>query len=430
MFTVWFSVSLLVVFLLVIGFNAFFIFNDIKPLIDNVEKAADVNDLIRRVSGTDGANFVLLDEQNRTIASSFRENADITSYDEIRASTLNIRIIHKKVYLTHAENYYAVYGRDLSLVTFYDISIFLLELVVILAAAALLFLISAVSIYARGSYLTRKAFTVVNELIEKAGNISSQNLNLRLNVRDSTDELVELTLTFNRMMDRIEKAYEKQKQFVSNASHELRTPIAVIQGYARMLERWGKDDRAILEESISAINKEAKNMQDLVEKLLFIARNDKDTMVLIKNEFDMSELMRELVRDTEMLNTEHKVESLIKPGIKVFGDPDRIKQALRIFVDNAIKYTEKGGVITIRLEEEDKYAVAVIKDTGIGIPENELPNIFDRFYRVDASRERNKGGHGLGLSIARIIVLRHGGRIKISSKVGGGTRFRVYFPLK
>src|SRR5690606_24270455 len=122
-------------------------------------------------------------------------------------------------------------------------------------AGILIFTVSITVIGFRGHLVTRKTFGVIDEMISKASSISSQNLNLRLNVSDATDELLEFALTFNRMMDRIEKAYEKQNQFVSDASHELRTPISVIQGYAGMLERWGKDDREILDEAISAIKK-------------------------------------------------------------------------------------------------------------------------------------------------------------------------------
>ena len=136
--------------------------------------------------------------------------------------------------------------------------------------------------------------------------------------------------------------------------------------------------------------------------------------------------MEEMVKDTLMLETKHNIESHIQPGIFVNGDRDRIKQALRIFVDNAIKYSEPGGNITLRLDKDGEFAVAAVIDNGKGISEKDLPNIFDRFYQVDSARERDKGGHGLGLSIARIIVLRHGGRIKVASKVGEGTRFRVY----
>ena len=152
-------------------------------------------------------------------------------------------------------------------------------------------------------------------------------------------------------------------------------------------------------------------------------------LILVKEHFDLSGMMGELVKETGMLNTGHEIKSFISPGINIYGDAARIKQALRIFADNALKFTPSDGTVTFRLVQEDGYAVAVVEDTGIGIPEKDLPLIFDRFYRVDAARERQTGGHGLGLSIARIIILRHGGRIRIASREGGGTRFFIYLPI-
>ncbi len=425
MFASWLSTALIVIFGLVIAFNILYLVFDFKSVLDGVAQPETVQSFVDHVNHLQDAPVVLVDDKGETIASSMEQEILSTP----GTGVVDFSVINRRVFLTHGRHYW-VEGTQFTMVIYHDITFMLLEVVVIGAAAILLFLVSLLTIYVRGSYLTRKAFGVLDELIIKANNISSQNLNLRLNVSDSADEVIDFAVTFNRMMDRIERAYEKQNQFVSDASHELRTPIAVIQGYARMLERWGKDDKEILQESIEAINKESKNMQDLVDKLLFIARNDKDTLVLVKKQFDMSELIQELVRDTLMLETRHEIKSIIRPDVKVYGDRDRIKQTLRIFVDNAIKYTEPGGTITLKLDVEDNQAVAVVSDTGIGIPEKDLSNIFDRFYRVDTARERNKGGHGLGLSIARIIVLRHGGRIKVASKVGEGTRFSIFLPME
>lgn len=423
MLATWLSFLVTVIIVLVVAFNIFFAYQEVKPYIDEFDQYQDKETLINAINSIREENFVLLDVNNYVVASSFDEVFQVEHY-----GYLGVNTAEKRIYLISSK-YYLFGSEQFSLNIYYNITLLTAEVLVLGAAAILIYFISLAVIYIRGNYLTRKAFAVLDELIVKAENISSSNLNLRLNVKDSTDELVDFAITFNRMMDRIEKAYQKQNQFVSDASHELRTPIAVIQGYANMLERWGKDDKEILQESITAISKEAKAMQDLVEKLLFIARNDKDTLVLIKNNFDMSELMEELVRDTRMLTDKHEIESSIEPGITVYGDRDRIKQALRIFVDNAIKYTEPGGKIILRLNKENGYAVVTVKDTGIGIPEEDLPKIFDRFYRVDSARERVNGGHGLGLSIARIIILRHGGRIKVASKPGAGTRFSIYLAL-
>ena len=419
------SVSMLVILLLVTLFNIFSVAYEIKPALDRIENSFGTDSLIENVNTAAHPIFVLLNEEGEIAASSFSE-----AYGIANLSAWGFHRHQGKIYFNYPQSYSTASGESFKLLIYYDITLFLIGAAAIGAVSILILLVSVIAVYIRGSYLTRKAFGVVDELIVKAGNISSQNLNLRLNVSDSTDELVEIAVTFNNMMDRIEKSYKKQKQFVSDASHELRTPISVIQGYARMLERWGKDDREILQESITAIIKESKNMQDLVNKLLFIARNDKDTLVLQKNKFSMSELVNELVRDTLMLETKHQIVSHVSPDIVINGDRDQIKQALRIFVDNAIKYTEPGGTITINLEADGQYAVATVRDTGMGILEKDLPSIFDRFYRVDTAREREKGGHGLGLSIARIIVLRHGGRIKVASKVGEGTRFGIHLPLK
>lgn len=423
MFTIWLSVGIAILILMLVAFDFISVINSRRPYLDDIRNKSTAEEAISAVNGVTDAGIALLDNEDRTLASTIPA-------DEIKHGfPVAFTVLNGKIFMSLVSRLELADGAMVAFIYYHDVSFLILKLAVISAVGAIILIVSLSVVLLRGNEITRKTFGVIDELISKANSISSQNLNLRLNVSDSTDELLEFALTFNNMMDRIEKAYAKQNQFVSDASHELRTPIAVVQGYARMLERWGKEDKAILQESISAINKEAANMQDLVEKLLFIARNDRDTLVLVNEKFDLSELVEELARETKMLETGHGIESFIKPGVMMFGDRSRIKQALRIFTDNALKYTPGEGTVTIGLDVEGDQAVAVIKDTGIGIPEKDLANIFDRFYRVDEARERNKGGHGLGLSIARIIILRHGGRIKVASKMGEGTRFSVYLPL-
>jgi signal transduction histidine kinase len=313
---------------------------------------------------------------------------------------------------------------------FRDVTPILTEMAVLFSFVVFLGVSVLLSIHFRGRSVTKNVLYPIAEVTKMTKEIKAQNLNLRLNVTNAKDELKELIITFNGMMDRIENAYNKQNQFVSDASHELRTPISVIQGYARMLERWGKEDPEVLQESIEAIRNESGNMKELVDKLLFIARNDKDTLILTKEKFSLSEMMEELVKETRMVDEQHTIEGTVEPEIEINGDRNRIKQAMRIFVDNAQKYTEPGKTIAIGLKREGKTAILSVKDGGCGIAAKDLPNVFDRFFRADESRDRNKGGHGLGLSIAKIIVLRHGGKINVRSKVGEGSIFSIILDVE
>ncbi len=230
------------------------------------------------------------------------------------------------------------------------------------------------------------------------------------------------------MMDRIEAGYKTQQQFVSDASHELRTPIAVIKGYVNMLDRWGKNDRAVLEESITAIKNETDNMQDLIEKLLFIARSDKGTLLYTKEDFKICSVLNEIEKETKMIDTKHELYFKFYEDASLYADKKRIKQVLRILVDNAIKFTPPGGYIMVSGFLQDDYYVIKIEDTGIGIEKKDLEKIFERLYRAEQSRSKEIGGHGLGLSIAKIIVLGHKGKIKVKSSVGKGSEFSIMLP--
>lgn len=261
-----------------------------------------------------------------------------------------------------------------------------------------------------------------------AKTISVSNINTRLDVKGTQDELKELSMTFNEMMDRIENGYKSQQQFVSDASHELRTPIAVMKGYVNMLDRWGKNDKAVLEEAIAAVKNETDNMQDLVEKLLFIARSDKQTLTFTKEDFNISEILFEIEKETLMIDNKHEFEFRFMQDAHVYADKNWIKQAVRIFIENAIKFTPEKGKISVYGFLADEFYAIRIKDTGIGIDKKDLPKIFDRLYRAEESRNRQIGGHGLGLSIAKIIIIGHKGKIKVKSNMGEGAEFTILLP--
>ena len=230
------------------------------------------------------------------------------------------------------------------------------------------------------------------------------------------------------MLDRIELAYNGQKQFVSDASHELRTPIAVIQGYADLLDRWGKDNPQVRDEAIAAIRSEAQNMKELVEKLLFLARHDKKTLRLKPERFDARDLVEETLRETELIAGARRVQTGRLDAALVQADRGALKQALRILLDNAVKYTPEGGTITLACEAGPDSAALSVSDTGMGISASELNAIFDRFYRADAARSGETPGHGLGLSILKIIVLSSGGKIRVRSALGKGSTFTILLP--
>lgn len=282
-----------------------------------------------------------------------------------------------------------------------------------------------VPIVSRTSY---KLIGPIKNMTEITKTITVNNINTRLDIKGTQDELKELSQTFNEMMDRIEEGYKTQQQFVSDASHELRTPIAVIKGYVNMLDRWGKNDRAILEESILAIKNETENMQDLTEKLLFIARSDKSTLIYSKEDFRITTILNEIEKETKIIDNKHKLYFHFYEDANIYADKNRIKQAIRILIDNAIKFTPQDGYIMVSGFIQDEYYVIKVEDTGAGIEKNDLEKIFDRLYRAEQSRSKEVGGHGLGLSIAKIIVLGHKGKIKVKSTVGKGSEFSIMLP--
>lgn len=338
--------------------------------------------------------------------------------------SFKITFVFSLVFIVFASIYHLLIGLLISNVTVSDY-INIADSLLISAILSILFgLFIMISI---GVKVAQKVLHPIEGMTEDIKEISSNSLDKRLNVSTAKDELKDLSVAFNGMLDELHEMYDKQSMFVSDASHELRTPIAVIQGYASMLDRWGKDDPEVLQESLTAIKTESENMKELVEKLLFLARADKNRIVLDKEFFDIHDLMNEIVKETEMISPQHTIESKLNFDGQLYGDQNSIKQALRVFIDNSIKYTPDGGIITILLYKQENNVIIGIGDTGIGIPKEDIPHIFDRFYRADKSRAKETGGNGLGLSIAKWILDQHHCVVNVTSQLNMGTSIEIIF---
>ena len=280
-----------------------------------------------------------------------------------------------------------------------------------------------------GRYISRRIFQPVEAICSAAERITIEDLSQRIATDGPEDEMKDLKITFNSMIDRLEASFQKQNQFIADASHELRTPISVIHGYANLVNRWGKSDPEILQESIDSILKETEHMSALIRQLLFLAKGDQNRMHAQKTVLVLNEVASELLREAEVMDVGRKIVLQEEAEVKLYADHDLIKQLLWIHGENAIKYSEEGDEIEVRIWKDQQYGYISVKDYGVGIAEEDLPKIFDRFYRVDKSRNKGIAGNGLGLCIARWIIECHEGEILVESKLGEGTIFTDRFPL-
>ena len=267
-------------------------------------------------------------------------------------------------------------------------------------------------------------------LAGKLDEINATHLDRRIDLPGTQKELKTLAKAINDMLDRVNAAYSAQMQFVSDASHELRTPIAVIQGYAALLDRWGKDDPEARQEAIDAIRSESDAMERLVEQLLFLARGDNDTQPIRPQLMDLTAVAEDVLREEQMIHPERAFLARWQGPVVVRADPGLVKQVMRILMDNSVKYSGPEGRVYLRVSAQKDYARVTVQDEGMGIVPQAIPHIFDRFYRTDSSRARQTGGTGLGLSIARWIVDRHGGWFEVVSREDVGTRITFVLPLE
>ncbi|MCL2370160.1 MAG: ATP-binding protein [Firmicutes bacterium] len=263
----------------------------------------------------------------------------------------------------------------------------------------------------------------IRKIVKQIDNITEADLSVRLDEVDSQTELRQLTNRINGMLDTIERAFVRQRNFVTDSSHELRTPIAVLQGYANLLKRWGTEKPDVLEESVEAIYRESHNMQRIVEQLSMLARLG--WAELKKTTFYVGDPLEEVVTGYKMTASKHNITYNQKTAPPISADKHLLVQAVRAIIDNAVKYTPEGGDITVNSYADNDDVVIEVVDTGEGISKEDLPKVFGRFYRCDKARERKSGSSGLGLSIARSIIDLHHGTISAESQLGVGSKFII-----
>lgn len=282
---------------------------------------------------------------------------------------------------------------------------------------------------AGGIFLARRALKPVDDISRTALEIEEKDLSRRIPVK-TKDELGRLAATLNQMIERLERAFKRQREFTGDASHELRTPLSVIQAEASLAlqkERSPEEYR----ESLATISEEARHMGAIIEELLTLARADSGTEKFVFDTIDLGELLRGVAADGEVLCQEKglRFQTDAWPSIRIRGDRAKLRQLFLNLLDNAVKYTPAGGTVSISASSTDREAVVTVRDTGMGIPPEHLPHIFERFYRVDKARSRAEGGAGLGLAIALHIARSHGGTITVESELGKGSAFHVHLPL-
>ena len=283
---------------------------------------------------------------------------------------------------------------------------------------------------AGGFLLVRRALEPVERIALKAEEITQHSLSERLPVVESGDELERLSVSLNHMISRLEDAIRGSKQFVADASHELRTPLTVMRGE---LEGLAQDGRLAREtrEALGSVLEEVERLGEIVESLFALSRLDAGEAGAARQQFDLAELAATTAEQMSLLATDKdiSVECDSSSGVAVEGDRARLKQVIVNLLDNAIKYTPRGGHVALSVRRDGEWAVLDVTDDGVGIPPEAVPHVFKRFFRADSSRSREPGGAGLGLSIVKAICTAHGAEVEAISTPGKGSTFRVRHPL-
>jgi heavy metal sensor kinase len=281
-----------------------------------------------------------------------------------------------------------------------------------------------------GFLLANRALKPVEQITRIAQDIEYSDLSRRINIYGG-DELGRLASTLNRMFERLEGSFNRYRQFVADVSHELRTPLAVIQAETTLALNKERTE-AEYQESLELVAQESAYMSSAIDRILSLARSDAGKDSLNLDKVNLDELLAEVSADVKLLASEKGLQFELGPRRNLTLRADRLKlrQLFISILENAVHYTPSGGSVSLSVIEKDGMAIVAISDTGIGIPPEHLPHIFERFYRVDQTHSRGDTGTGLGLSIAKSIAEAHGGRMEAESEVGKGTTFSVILPCR
>ncbi|MEB6611544.1 HAMP domain-containing sensor histidine kinase [Staphylococcus pasteuri] len=442
----WMLITTLITFVTIVLFCLIIIFFLKEALhnseLDEAEKSS--NDIINLLHSKPPEDISALD-----LNASLENFQEVSIFDDkgkklLQTTSENLPTIPSNVGLSHPERVKVVNykGVDYLVITErihskkfdgYSILVHSLEsyehlvqslYIVAIAFGLIATFVTAMVSYIFSSQITKPIVTMSN----KMNQIRRDGFQNKLELTTNYEETDNLICTFNEMMFHIEESFNQQRQFVEDASHELRTPLQIIQGHLNLIQRWGKKDPAVLEESLNISLEEMNRITKLVEELLLLTKDNVNSGQSQEELVDINSEILSRVKSLKQLHPDYTFDiDLDEKPIKLQMNRHQFEQLILIFIDNAMKYDNENKYIQIRTQLKNKQTSIEITDHGLGIPKQDLEFIFDRFYRVDKSRARNQGGNGLGLSIADKIVQLNGGFIQVESEVNQFTTFRIIF---
>lgn len=381
-----------------------------------IEKVNETNELIR-VIDKDGALIV-------AVATNLPRELLITPVESENLEHVKVNgkhyLIHREPVITNGFIGYIEIIRDLKNYERLRGLIFL----VTWSAGAGAILLSGVG----GMLIAKQLLAPIQALTDTMKRIKMRGFKERVpQDKNQKDEIADLSNVFNEMMNDVEMSFQKQKQFVEDASHELRTPISILEGHLKLLNRWGKNDPEVLEESLKASQQEVERLKMLVYELLELTRLESDRLEVVEDLIEPVSVVEDVIKKFTLLHPDFTIAFInnLKEPAKVAIAERHLEQVLIILIDNAVKYSSDSKTVEVITGNNDNQFTVSIKDYGIGIPQEDLQKIFDRFYRVDKARSREKGGQGLGLSIAKRMVDNYNGSIVAESIEGEWTTITV-----